>query len=169
MLQLLPSCGSPAAVTYEFSRRLAMIVCMSRSKRSKTQTDPEVRSSYPLVNLSLAVPVVSTSSLMAGARFCLIGSCISQSTVGVVQSLFSYLSSKIHRAVLYKAEYSSFVSTPPNPIPNPSCTYLCLQFQHSHIFCRDNFPQLHFTSLPHKLMQRDLPPDSEFAILARPQ
>jgi hypothetical protein len=61
-----------------------MIVCMSETKKSKTQTDPEVCSSYPLVYLSLTVPVVSTSSLMACARFCLTGFCISRSTVGTV-------------------------------------------------------------------------------------
>jgi hypothetical protein len=142
---------------------------MSRTKKSKTQTDPEVRSSYPLVILSVAVPVVSKPSLMASVRFFLIGPCISRTTVGVVQSFSSYLSSKVHRAVLYKAEYSSFVFTPPNPIPNPSYTYLCLQFQDSRTLRCDDFPQLHFTSLPHRLMQRDLPPDSEFAILAHSQ
>jgi hypothetical protein len=141
---------------------------MSRTKKSKTQTDPEVCSSYLLVSFSMAVPIVSTSSLMAGARFCLMDSCIIQSTVGIVKNPSSYLSSKIHRAVLYKAEYSSFVSISQKPIPYSSYAFVC-QFQDSRTLRRDNSSQLHFTSLPHKLMQRDLPPDSEFAILAHSQ
>jgi hypothetical protein len=87
MLQILLGCKDTIAVVWEFCWRLT-IVCMSRKKKSKTQTDPEVRSSYPLVDLSMAGPLVSTSSLMAGARVCMMGSCISRSTVGVLKSPF---------------------------------------------------------------------------------
>jgi hypothetical protein len=142
---------------------------MSRTKKSKTQTDPEVCSSYPLVSFSMTLPIVSTSSLMAGARFCPMNSCISQGTVGIVKNPSSCISSRIQRAVLYKAEYTSFVSISRKLIPYSSYAFL-RQSQDSCIcLCRDNFSQLHFTSLPHRLMQRDLPPDSEFAILAHSQ
>jgi hypothetical protein len=44
MLQILLGCKDTIAVVWEFCWRLT-IVCMSRTKKSKTQTDPEVRSS----------------------------------------------------------------------------------------------------------------------------
>jgi hypothetical protein len=47
---------------------------MSRTKESKTQTDPEVRSSYPLDGLSIAVLAISATSLMTAVSFYLMGS-----------------------------------------------------------------------------------------------